>query len=142
MSLPTNTASRPTREKKPLIYLVDDQPMLLDLAEMSLQEGAYTIKKFADPELALEAFLKARTKPVLLITDYAMGKMNGLELIEKCKAAAPALKTVLISGTAGAEIVLGSPVKVDRFMGKPYQPANLADLVRHVLSSESPQKQR
>jgi DNA-binding NtrC family response regulator len=137
MSPPTNTGSRPTREKKPLIYLVDDQPMLLDLAEMSLQEGDYTIKKFDDPEAALQAFLKARTKPVLLISDYAMGKMNGLELIEKCKAASPELKTVLISGTAGAEIVLGSPVKVDRFMGKPYQPANFADLVRHVLSQDS-----
>lgn len=133
MSPPTDT-SRPVRQKKPLIYLIDDQPMLLDLAEMSLQNEDYLIKKFEDPQRALDAFLKAKTKPVLLITDYAMGKMNGLELIEKCKAAYPELKTVLISGTAGAEIVLGSPVKVDRFMGKPYQPANLADLVRHILA--------
>ena len=110
--------------------------MLLDLAEMSLQAGGYSIKKFNDPERALETFRKAKTKPELLVTDYAMGKMNGLELIERCKAVHPALKTVLISGTAGAEIVLGSPVKVDRFMGKPYQPANLADLVRHILAPE------
>jgi DNA-binding NtrC family response regulator len=131
---PLTDTSRPVRQKRPLIYLIDDQPMLLDLAEMSLQNDNYLIKKFDDPQRALEAFLKARTKPALLITDYAMGKMNGLELIEKCKATHPELKTVLISGTAGAEIILGSPVKVDRFMGKPYQPANLADLVRRVLA--------
>jgi DNA-binding NtrC family response regulator len=126
-----------TAQKKPLlIYLVDDQPMLLDLAEASLQGEGYDLKKFVDPELALKAFLKARIKPALIITDYAMGKMNGLELIEKCKEVKPALKSVLISGTAGAEIVLDSPVKVDRFMGKPYQPANLAELVRRVLASE------
>lgn len=135
MSPPTDT-SRPVRQKKPLIYLIDDQPMLLDLAEMSLQNDGYSIKKFDDPERALEAFRKAKTKPALLITDYAMGKMNGLELIEKCKNAAPDLKTVLISGTAGAEIILGSSVKVDRFMGKPYQPASLADLVRRVLEQD------
>lgn len=110
--------------------------MLLDLAEMSLQADGYNFKKFLDPELALQSFRKARAKPVLLITDYAMGKMNGLELIEKCKAVKPDLKSILISGTAGAEIVLDSNVKVDRFMGKPYQPANLADLVRRVLSPE------
>jgi YesN/AraC family two-component response regulator len=63
-----------------------------------------------------------------------MGKMNGLELIEKCKAVKPELKSILLSGTAGAEIVLDSGVKVDRFLGKPYQPAGLADLVRHVLA--------
>src|SRR6185503_19299712 len=119
--------------KKALIYLVDDQPVLLDLAEMSLQADGYTFKKFLDPELALEAFTKARQKPVLLITDYAMGKMNGLELIERCKAVKPDLKTILVSGTAGAEIVLESPVKVDRFVGKPYQPTGLAELVQRVL---------
>jgi DNA-binding NtrC family response regulator len=112
--------------------------MLLDLAELSLQADGYHFKKFLDPEVALQSFRKARVKPTLLITDYAMGKMNGLELIERCKAVKPDLKSILISGTAGAEIVLESNVEVDRFMGKPYQPAGLADLVRRVLSSADP----
>ena len=137
MSQQTRKASRPAQKKLPLIYLVDDQPMLLDLAEISLQADGYDFKKFLDPEVALQSFLKARIKPVLLITDYALGKMNGLELIEKCKAARPELKSILISGTAGAEIVLDSNIKVDRFIGKPYQPANLSDLVRLVLASET-----
>ena len=108
--------------------------MLLDLAEVSLLPAGYQLKKFLDPEQALQSFLKARIKPALLITDYAMGKMNGLELIEKCKSVKPGLRSILISGTAGAEIILDSGVKVDRFMGKPYQPASLADIVRHVLA--------
>src|SRR4051794_9746097 len=95
---------RPTRKRAPLIYLVDDQPVLLDLAEMSLQSDGYDFKKFLDPEEALESFTKARTKPALIITDYAMGKMNGLELIERCKTLKPDLKSILISGTAGAEV--------------------------------------
>ena len=131
----THKVPKPARKALPLVYLVDDQPMLLDLAELSLQADGYLFKKFLDPELALRSFLKARVKPALLITDYAMGKMNGLELIERCKAVKPNLKSILVSGTAGAEIVLDSAVEVDRFMGKPYQPASLADLVRRVLSS-------
>lgn len=138
MSPRTHKAPKPARKTFPLIYLVDDQPMLLDLAELSLQADGYQFKKFLDPELALRSFLKARVKPSLIITDYAMGKMNGLELIERCKAVKPDLKSILISGTAGAEIVLESSVEVDRFMGKPYQPASLADLVRRVLSSSAP----
>src|SRR5262245_21636824 len=116
MSQANLKGSKAAKARKPLIFLVDDQPMLLDLAEISLQAGDYALKKFLDPEEALEAFLRSRTKPDLLITDYALGKMNGLELIERCKAAKPDLKTILVSGTAGAEIVLESPVKVDRFV--------------------------
>jgi len=124
-------------KKAPLIYLVDDQPLLLDLAEMSLLSGGYRLKKFLDPEAALESFLEARPKPALLITDYAMGKMNGLELVERCKAVKPDLKSILVSGTAGAEIIMDSDVKVDRFVGKPYQPTNFAEMVRRVLGLDA-----
>lgn len=134
MSQANHKGSKTAKAKKPLIFLVDDQPMLLDLAEISLQKGDYSLRKFLDPEEALDVFLKSRTKPDLLITDYALGKMNGLELIERCKAAKPDLKTILVSGTAGAEIILESAVKVDRFVGKPYQPTGLAELVEKVLS--------
>lgn len=120
--------------KKPLIYIVDDEPLLVDLAEASLAPGGYAIKKFTDPELALKSFARARPKPDLLVTDYAMGKMNGLELLEKCRRQVPGLKCVLISGTVGAEVVFNAQVKVDRFAGKPYQPENLLELVRRVLA--------
>jgi DNA-binding NtrC family response regulator len=118
---------------RPLIYLVDDQAMLLDLAEVSLDSEGYRLKKFTDPALALKSFHRAKPKPDLIITDYAMGKMNGLDLIEQCKACHPALKTILLSGTMGAEIIVDAHVKVDRFLGKPYQPSNLIDLVKMVL---------
>ena len=121
----------------PLIYIVDDEPLLLDLAEATLASPDYKLKKFLDPEEALDSFLEARTKPALLITDYSMGKMNGLELVEKCKAVKPDLKSILVSGTAGAEIVLGSDVKVDQFVGKPYHPTSLVDLVRRVLGYDA-----
>jgi CheY-like chemotaxis protein len=119
--------------KPPLIYIVDDEPLLLDLAEASLAPGGFTVKKFTDPDEALKSFAKARPKPDVLVTDYAMGKMNGVELLQKCRAHRSDLKCVLLSGTVGAEVVLDAPTKVDRFVGKPYQPDSLLELVRRVL---------
>ena len=119
--------------KPPLIYIVDDEPLLLDLAEASLAPGGFTVKKFTDPDEALKSFAKARPKPDVLVTDYAMGKMNGVELLEKCRAHRSDVKCVLLSGTVGAEVVLDAPTKVDRFVGKPYQPETLLELVRRVL---------
>ena len=119
---------------KTLIYLVDDQPLLLEYAEASLQAEGYAFQKFNDPEQALSAFLGAQPKPDLLISDFAMERMNGMELIEKCKRAHPALKTIMISGTAGAEIIHQAPVKIDQFLAKPYPAATLVELVRRVLA--------
>jgi len=120
--------------RRPLIYIVDDEPLLSDLAQASLESADYEVKQFQDPELALNDFLRANPRPDLLLTDYAMGKMNGLELIQKCKEAKPDLKAILISGTAGAEILIDSPVRVERFLGKPYRSSALLELARAVLS--------
>ena len=119
--------------RPPLIYIVDDEPLLLDLAEASLAPGGFVVKKFTDPDEALKSFAKAQPKPDVLVTDYAMGKMNGVELLEKCRRHRSDLKCVLLSGTVGAEVVLDAPTKVDRFVGKPYQPETLLELVRRVL---------
>src|SRR5438477_785779 len=134
MSQSENNSTAPGQQRKALIYIVDDEALLSDLAEASLQPAGYEIQCFQDPEVALKSFLRAKPKPDLLLTDYAMGKMNGLELIRKCKEAKPDLKAILVSGTAGAEILLNAPVKVERFLGKPYEPAALVELARKLLS--------
>ncbi len=119
---------------KHLIYIVDDEELLVDLAAYSLQDDRYELAKFLDPAEAWAAFAQAEPKPSLLVSDYSMKPFDGLKLIEKCKAASPKLKTILISGTAGPEIVKECSVPVDRFIAKPYQPQLLAEAVRSLLS--------
>ena len=130
MNLPSN----PAAHLRPLIYVVDDEAMLLELAEMALSGGGYAVKKFQCPETAYESFAAEPSKPSLLLTDYAMGSMNGLELSAKCKGACPELKILMVSGTAGPEVIRGAPIKVDRFLAKPYLPAELAETVRALLA--------
>lgn len=118
-----------------LIYLVDDEEALLTLAEVSLLADGYELKKFQNPQAALDAFTQEARKPSLLLTDFAMDAMDGLELSTKCKSAHPALKILMVSGTAGPEIVFQAPGTVDRFLAKPYQPAELASAVRAMLQA-------
>jgi DNA-binding NtrC family response regulator len=127
---------RGSRRGKPLIYIVDDEVVLLDVAEMALGGGEYQFKKFGDPEEALSSFRKESSPPDLLITDYAMGKMNGLELIERCREIAPGLKTILTSGTAGAEIMHNAATPANEFLKKPFPSTSLAELVQQVLASK------
>lgn len=120
-----------------LIYLVDDEELLLDLAEVSLHADGYSLKRFQDPKAAFDSFTKEARKPSLLLTDYAMDAMNGLELSVKCKSAHPALKILMVSGTASPEVVEQAPGTVDKFLPKPYQPAELAYTVRSMLDAEA-----
>lgn len=118
-----------------LIYLVDDEEILLELAEVTLLPDGYALKKFQDPKAAFESFTREPCKPSLLLTDYAMGTMTGMELSTKCKSAHPPLKILMVSGTEGPEIVHQAPGTVDKFMPKPYKPAELASTVRSLLAT-------
>ena len=126
--------SQPDSNSGALIFVVDDEPILLELATFILEPLGYRLKTFRDPEVAYQEFRAADNPPKLLITDYAMHQMNGMELLKKCKVAQPKVKTLLISGTVGEDIYGDSPVKPDGFLAKPYHANQLSDLVRSLLA--------
>jgi DNA-binding NtrC family response regulator len=92
-----------------------------------------TTRKFLDPDRAWQTFRRARSKPRLLISDYAMGKMDGLQLMQRCKEIHPELRTILVSGNVGAEIIVNTPVKIDQFLSKPYPPERLCALAVELI---------
>jgi CheY-like chemotaxis protein len=119
-----------------LIYLVDDEQLMLDLAEVALLGKGYDIRKFSDPAQAFAAFASEPAKPSLLLTDFAMTPLNGLELSEKCREACPDLKILMLSGSITEEVATRSPVRLDGFIAKPYQPSTLAQRVETLLGPE------
>jgi CheY-like chemotaxis protein len=124
--------SKPQNDNK-LIYVVDDEPMLLELASVILQPLGYTVKTFHDATSALEAFEAAKPFPVLIITDYSMHAMNGMDLIKACRQIQPHQKILLISGTVGEDIFRNSQEKPDQFLAKPYHSKQLVDVVEGLL---------
>ena len=131
----TRTGTAAVRSKKDVsIYVVDDEPMVGELVATVLEMDGYQTTLFRNPAEALKAFITANPRPALLLTDFVMDGLNGMELIEHCKRAQPALKTILYSGNLGAEITQRYPVKPDYFIRKPFRPQNLLDTVRLVLA--------
>ncbi|HLX71991.1 MAG TPA: response regulator [Verrucomicrobiae bacterium] len=116
----------------PRIFVVDDEPLLLEMAARIL--GRYQIQTFSDPEKALAAYSSAQMPPDLVITDFAMHKMDGLDLIRECRRLHPGQKIVLLSGTVDETIYHGTGVRPDRFLEKPYKPGELAEVVQDILA--------
>jgi CheY-like chemotaxis protein len=118
-----------------LIFVVDDEPMLLELASVILEPLGYRVKTFRDPQSAVEAFTSSEPQPSLIITDYAMHSMNGMDLIKACRKIQPQQRILMVSGTVDESIFRNSNVKPDRFLAKPYQAKQLVDLVAALLSA-------
>jgi CheY-like chemotaxis protein len=118
-----------------LIYLVDDDPMLLELGSAILEPQGYRVETFRSPETALRAFELAEPGPALVITDYAMHAMNGLELASACRRIRPKQKVLLVSGTIEPDILRDAPVQPDCFLIKPYHAKQLIEAVQATLAA-------
>jgi DNA-binding response OmpR family regulator len=116
---------------QPTVFVVDDEPMLLELAEAILKPLGYQVHTFRDPELALKEFPAAQ--PDVVITDYAMGRMSGMDLVRECRRLNPSQKMILISGTVDEHVFANAAVKPDQFITKPYQIHELAERVRSLI---------
>jgi len=134
MGKPAKKHSKNGEAKKHLIYVVDDEPMLLELASVILQPLGYAVKTFRNPGLAVQEFLAAKSRPVLIITDYAMHSMTGIDLIKACREAEPGQRVLMVSGTVGEDIFRNSTTKPDRFLAKPYHARQLTDLVEELVN--------
>ena len=119
----------------PTIFVVDDGQMLLDLAEVILEQAGFKVHLFHDPQEALSAYVAARPAPDVLITDYAMAKMSGMDLIRECKRLNPQQKTILLSGTVDESVYTNSPIKPDFLMAKPYHIHKLVEMIHSLAAS-------
>lgn len=119
---------------RPVIFVVDDEPMLLELNSVIIEPLGFRVRTFRDPDTAVRAFQLADPRPVLIVTDYAMHTMNGMDLISACRRAHPQQKILLVSGTVDESIYRNAAEKPNHFLAKPYQSRQLADLVRQLVA--------
>ena len=132
----TECTSDPARnqatESEKLAYVVDDQSAMSLLLTVLLRRKGYQVRWFIDPESALQSLTNGVDQPELLMTDFVMTPMNGMELIQRCKLIQPNLKTILFSGYGGQDVMKGYSVKPDGFLKKPFNAKMLSAELEHA----------
>src|SRR6266849_6996290 len=88
------------KSKAPHLLLVDDNQNGLLARKSLLEEQGFVITTAKNGEEAFDAFSKGKFD--LLITDFRMPKMNGIELIRNIRPLQPHLPIILLSGFAEA----------------------------------------
>ncbi len=112
------------------ILLVEDEPMIIDIAAAMLEEFGYRVIHAQTPGEALMIAESGREKFDMLLTDIIMPEMNGRELAERLLGMYPQLKVLFMSGY----IPHDNLEEEGRFIKKPFNVDVLALKVREVLN--------
>jgi len=116
------------------ILIVDDEPFNLDLLEQELTDQGYVIERANDGAEALQkvpSFL-----PDLILLDYMMPKMNGIEVVKQLKQDEryKGIPVILLTAKASQEDkVRGLDAGADDYVVKPFESFELLARVRSMM---------
>jgi diguanylate cyclase (GGDEF)-like protein len=108
------------------ILVVDDSPVHRKLVEQALEEAPYSLLFAKSGREALEMYEKHG--PSIVVTDWMMPDLSGLQLCERIRGDAQRGYTYIIVLTARAEkdsIVKGLAAGADDYLTKPFDPDEL-----------------
>jgi two-component system chemotaxis response regulator CheY len=117
------------------VLVVDDQQSIRALVRNGLQQlGITNVREAPDGEAALRALI---VKPAhLVISDYNMPGMDGLDLLRAIRAYEPLKKTafIMLTGRADATLVQrASQYGVNNYLIKPFSQASLKQKIEEVF---------
>lgn len=129
---------------RPRILIVDDEPDILeslqDLFAADLPEVDVTTAESGQD--ALDAL--SQNAHDLVISDYKMPGMDGLELLRRVRQEAPQVPRVLMTAFPDLTIAIDAinEASVENFFVKPLEPDDIIDQIRTMLTARLQQAQR
>ena len=122
----------PTKGGKETILIVEDEPVLLDLAILILREQGYRVLQAKSGVEAVQVWQRESNTIDLILTDMVMPEgMSGKELAARLRLQRPELKVICVSGYSVEDINQNDLV----FLQKPYTRSSLAKTVRDTLDA-------
>ncbi len=119
------------------ILVVEDAPGVRSLAVRVLRSLGYHVIEAENGFDALNVIAQRGIEGIdLILSDVTMPKMGGRELVERIRADHPATRVVFTSGAPGADTALKTLFSHPgtAFLHKPFTPADLARIVRGVIT--------
>ena len=129
----------PSPLERAFILLVDDNKHGLAVRKSVLEEMGHTVTLASSGAEALEQF--AHQKFDMVITDYKMPRMDGLELIAELRELTPELPIILVSGFVDALGLNEQNTRADAVIQKSAnEVSHLQRAVGRLLSRKPPKK--
>jgi CheY-like chemotaxis protein len=119
------------------ILVVDDEPTIVLMCRRVLEAQGHIVQGFTSAPAAL-AQLETDAAD-LLVVDYKMPELNGLEFIQKAWALRPSLRVVMITAHGTREVISrATQTGVTSIVLKPFTPTELTRGVTEATASGTP----
>lgn len=120
--------------RKEMILLVEDEPDILNICKLMLENNGYTVLDAAAPSDAIRIAREYKGEIHLLITDVVLPEMNGCDLSKKLQSIFPELKTLFMSGYTTDTInkQVGGDLGVN-FIQKPFSVTALISSIHKIF---------
>jgi CheY-like chemotaxis protein len=122
------------------VLLVDDNPGMLKVIGLILQESGYRVIAAEGAEQGLTLLRETVHQPDLIISDMVMPIVDGMNLLEYVRSTPGLISTpfILMSGFTSAEMQQKAfQLGADAFLSKPFQFDTLNNTI-HNLGLETP----
>ena len=116
------------------VMIVDDEPMLVALAEEMLAGLGYEPVGFESSRVALRVFRDSPARFDVVLTDEAMPELVGTELAREIRLLRPGIPIILMSGHGGASLAQqAAAIGVKEVLHKPLQRVDIAESLARAL---------
>jgi DNA-binding NtrC family response regulator len=116
-----------------IVSIVDDDPDIIMYFDEALRTiSGITLFTFTDPIMALEHFQVNGYSYVLVISDFKMPGLNGMELLKKVKDSNRFVRTILMTAFTIDDNLFQQYTKKRIINGYLQKPIGLHDLIKEV----------
>jgi CheY-like chemotaxis protein len=139
MTTETTAPNSTPRAASQRVMYIDDEAALVQLTTRMLQRLGYVVEGFTHGEQAIEAFRTDPTRIDLVVTDFSMPGMSGLDLARELLAIRSDIRIVLTSGHVSDDLVASSRrLGIRHVIYKADTVKQLCETLHRVLSGAQP----
>lgn len=133
LDLPATGSSKVQGNGERVLY-VDDDPLMSKMVERMLLRTRFRVKVVNDPQVAIDWLQRSPGEHDILVTDYNMPGLTGLQVIRAARAVRPDMPVILLSGYVSDELLATCREQgVERVMEKQKSLDELCGLIEQAL---------
>jgi PAS domain S-box-containing protein len=126
----------PDHVRSDVILLAEDNKTARMVAKKILEEFGYTVYAVANGQEAVDLFKSNPDSIDLIVLDFIMPGMNGLQVCQAVRSLRPKIKVLFCSGYSEDEVVsMGLSETEHNLLLKPYTPKELLMKIREVIDN-------
>ena len=115
----------------PTVLIVDDEPNIVDLARLYLEQEGFKVEAVANGRDALARI--AALRPALVVLDIMLPGLDGFEVCRRLRQQGDMPILMLTARGDDTDKIVGLELGADDYMTKPFNPRELAARVKAVL---------